>query len=1401
LQGLHILNNTAGSALLAFQLSTDIEIYDCICRGNVGGTDAGCLYVAFLEPKRLEIDTFLAEKNSGKDAVVAYISGSSHITLYNATIKANTASRGSAGVLILPRSNGPSSAFLTNCSICNNRNYGMSTIAISDVGGRMAAFPSARLQLEVNGTEFANNTGEMAGTGLGLYDFVPVGTVIVANCSFKGNNNTQSGAGLTLAFTKGTFLVIDCLFQANKASHGSAIHTRHRSSTESPSLLSLSHCIFRGNAGGSVIEMDGSSYKPRISSDRLLFSGNLSPGFRITAGELLDIGSSYVGNRAREGPGIQAIFDSNVIISDCEMRGNRGDYGGVVHISSKSSLTLENCSAVNNTAEVVGGVAYVDQSSVLTISSSHLLGNSAAQKGAVVFSFYGRISIVSSRLLDNFAGAYGSVYASDSSLQLFNTTLANNTAAGSSPGIVGSQTSIQVVECKFLAQSSVNGAMFLLDQSQLTVNSSLFSGCSAMSSGGCIFASSSDVTIVNSSASQAWSAAGAFINLAQSSNLTLISVSISDTTSPAMLGTLQATGGIVSILSSSFSNNHGGAIYAQYTLLTLNSTSFTKASGISGGAIYTIGCVMNVQKCRFSGNSASMGGAIFAAAVALVPVTIKNSLFEGNIAPLAGAYYSESVNSLIEGNTFSSNLAVEVPGFLGSGSGGAIVCSCTLQGSCQNVLKGNSFVGNRAILRGGAVLWQHSFPLFLNNSFSDNTAAYGTDIASYAIKLMLVGLDMQTKPYLNESMSRPLALLIENVGSGYVFDGLIRLGLFDHQGQLLTMDSSSGAEISVPADSNLTLFGSVKAMASHGIFTFSQFTLTAKPGTSQDALITTPAIRMQTLSAYDLSIAQDALIVRFTFRECLMGEYQQYDKCETCPGGTYSFSPEEPCTACPEGAVCYGNYTMVPEKGYWRADVFTPTFFYCDNYDACIGSPGENLSLQGLCATGYTGNLCATCEKDYSISGKNACSKCPSLFENCVITFIVALLALFFLAIAIFIAIRSAARPNSELAIYVKILMNYTQMMIIAASLNMRWPSYASTFLNAQIMVSNAAEQVFSVDCLLQKVYPDQLLFMKVTMTSILPVALMLLGVLAWLLIAMCKSIALFKEKLVATFVMILFLIHTTITKTEFSVFPCKELKSGELWLERDLNQRCWSTQHTRFIQSVGLPSIVVWVIGLPLVCLLYIHRRRIALHSPSVQMQYSFLYKGYQRNRYYWEFVILYRKITLVMVLVFLASYSAAIQAQTILAILLFSVIFQIYIQPFNISIMNSLEAKSILASAVTIYCGLYYESDALGNCHIDPSTKIGLFLVMLGSNGYFLGSWIARILPALITAISSILSHWKKYKNPQTAVVPEMYIEEDMSISVSHSRVSGLGFRPPNNSELFPADPRPDSSVPPSY
>jgi len=254
---------------------------------------------------------------------------------------------------------------------------------------------------------------------------------------------------------------------------------------------------------------------------------------------------------------------------------------------------------------------------------------------------------------------------------------------------------------------------------------------------------------------------------------------------------------------------------------------------------------------------------------------------------------------------------------------------------------------------------------------------------------------------------------------------------------------------------------------------------------------------------------------------------------------------------------------MVPKSGYWRVDPYSPVFFPCLSPEACIGSGiYTELSLQGDCAENYEGNLCDSCKISHSKTGKNICALCPSFYLNMIITVAIVLLSAVFLAIVVLISIRSANQPNSKLAIYVKIIMNYAQMVIVAASMNLNWPKYVTTFLNAQLMIGNAAEQIFSLDCIIQEVYQEKLFYSKLIATSLLPLTTMVFSAIVRVSICLCRSIQLFKEKLINTLVMVIFLLHSTITKVEFSMFACKELKPDELWLLHDLQQRCWSYEH-----------------------------------------------------------------------------------------------------------------------------------------------------------------------------------------------------------------------------------------------
>jgi len=75
----------------------------------------------------------------------------------------------------------------------------------------------------------------------------------------------------------------------------------------------------------------------------------------------------------------------------------------------------------------------------------------------------------------------------------------------------------------------------------------------------------------------------------------------------------------------------------------------------------------------------------------------------------------------------------------------------------------------------------------------------------------------------------------------------------------------------------------------------------------------------------------------------------------------------------------------------------------------------------------------------------------------------------------------------------------------------------------------------------------------------------------------------------------------------------------------------------------VALPALIVWGIGLPAVAILILMRQynRDNLNSVTTKSIFGFLYNGYRYPKYYWEIVILYRKVLLVFVLVFLSLVS----------------------------------------------------------------------------------------------------------------------------------------------------------------
>jgi hypothetical protein len=101
------------------------------------------------------------------------------------------------------------------------------------------------------------------------------------------------------------------------------------------------------------------------------------------------------------------------------------------------------------------------------------------------------------------------------------------------------------------------------------------------------------------------------------------------------------------------------------------------------------------------------------------------------------------------------------------------------------------------------------------------------------------------------------------------------------------------------------------------------------------------------------------------------------------------------------------------------------------------------------------------------------------------------------------------------------------------------------------------------------------------------------------------------KRNMILSCIVVLFLIHPTITSNAFDFFLCYSFEGGVSRLQMDTSVRCWSAVHLLWVALLGIPMFVFWVFGLPLVgfTLLFINRKK--LTDPKVVDKYLVLYKG----------------------------------------------------------------------------------------------------------------------------------------------------------------------------------------------
>ena len=157
---------------------------------------------------------------------------------------------------------------------------------------------------------------------------------------------------------------------------------------------------------------------------------------------------------------------------------------------------------------------------------------------------------------------------------------------------------------------------------------------------------------------------------------------------------------------------------------------------------------------------------------------------------------------------------------------------------------------------------------------------------------------------------------------------------------------------------------------------------------------------------------------------------------------------------------------------------------------------------------------------------------------------------------------------------------------MLLASFRFDWPPEVLNFFSFFQSVTDAPQQLFSLDCLFQEISKQPRFYNILICYWILPILGAILLGLFWV----CRlnyddpiSRQNCKYRFTSSWLVFIFLIHPGVANVIFGAFNCFALEKNTLSLREELSDICWEGRHLNYALTLGLSGMIFWVVGLPL--------------------------------------------------------------------------------------------------------------------------------------------------------------------------------------------------------------------------
>ena len=501
-------------------------------------------------------------------------------------------------------------------------------------------------------------------------------------------------------------------------------------------------------------------------------------------------------------------------------------------------------------------------------------------------------------------------------------------------------------------------------------------------------------------------------------------------------------------------------------------------------------------------------------------------------------------------------------------------------------------------------------------------------------------------------------------------------------------------------------------------------------------------------------------------------------RCETT---TFKVRMSAECRTCPTvGAVCYGNETVAVLPGYWRASRSISDIYECES--GSNGCAGSSANRGCNCSNGLTGPLCSLCLPGWGKSGRSTCTPCAPLVTN-----IVFVLGFSFAILIILTAWSVVTLRKSEITDFSVILRTVTNHMQATGKLgefSNQWDPFLKSIFQIQSAGSDfSVGGISAVECLLQAADKDyETIFWAYMMLPLIP---FILGVLVYVLVrvfdlkpVITKQLqdeieeevrhfpnsrsAIILQKypfymvLITTLSVGMFTMYQMLISQSTSVLQCKAFvvdgNSTESYLAADMSIPCTADGDHRF-RAWALVCSITYGFGVPLAFVASFILVRGRLAKPELtKLMFMFLIGGYKEEYWYWQALIMVRKMVLVLSIVFLSD-NKLLQSYCGMWVMSVALVLQIYFSPAIKPEHNLVEALSLAIITITLNLGLLYFWEGMPSAGKDTLTAV-LILITLGATCMFCYYMYEPLKDTIIQGIQSVVAQIHDILDPKSNV-----------------------------------------------